>query len=170
MPEPTAGRPDTFSKPHARCQATCRTRPSGPASPTSALLGSESWRGTGAAGQARRRRRPKTSDPAPVAGTFTDRAQASSTVSKAAGCPGVQPPLPHAGAEGPIRRQPGALLLQSGQTLLAHGAGRVIGGLHMQLAALRGASDGDGRPGGRRPRSYALCCVEMQLPIHPLRG
>jgi hypothetical protein len=62
------------------------------------------------------------------------------------------------------------LLLQSGQTLHAHGAGRVIGGLHMQLAALRGASDGDGRPGGRRPRPYALCCVEMQLPIHPLLG
>ena len=57
---------------------------------------------------------------------------------------------------------------QSGQTLLAHGVGRVIGGLHMQLAALRGASDDDGRPGGRRPRPYALCFVEMQLPIHPL--
>jgi hypothetical protein len=64
----------------------------------------------------------------------------------------------------------GTLLLQSGQTLLAHGAGRAIGGLHMQLAALRGASDGDGRPGGRRRRLYALCCVEMQLPIHRLLG
>ena len=40
----------------------------------------------------------------------------------------------------------------------------------MQLAALRGASDGDSRPGGRRPRPFALCCVEMQLPIHPLLG
>ena len=40
----------------------------------------------------------------------------------------------------------------------------------MQLAALRGASNGDSRPGGRRPRPFALCCVEMQLPIHPLLG
>jgi hypothetical protein len=50
MPEPTAKKPDP--QPHARCQAAGRTRPSGSASPTSALLVSESWRGTGAAGQA----------------------------------------------------------------------------------------------------------------------
>jgi hypothetical protein len=48
----------------------------------------------------------------------------------------AKPPLPHAGAAGLSRREPGALLLQTGQTLLAHGVGRVIGGLHMQPAAL----------------------------------
>jgi hypothetical protein len=90
---------------------------------------------------------PQDNDPAPVTGTLTG-PRPPLRVSKAAGCPEVQPPLPHAGAAGPGRRQPGALLLQSGQTLLANGAGRVIGGLHMKLAALRGASDGDGRPGG----------------------
>jgi len=40
----------------------------------------------------------------------------------------------------------------------------------MQLAALSGASDGDSRSGGRRPRPFALCCVKMQLPTHPLLG
>jgi hypothetical protein len=54
-------RPDglTLSNPHERCQAAGRTRPSGSTPPAAAFLVSESWRGTGVAGQARRRRRRK---------------------------------------------------------------------------------------------------------------
>ena len=118
----------TLSKPHAHCQAAGRTRPSG------LCIADISLPGPGVlARHGSRRSGPKTaptptSHPAPATGTLTDLARASSTASKAAGCPG-----PHAGR------------------------------LHVQLATLRGASDGasDGRPGQRRPR---------QLPIHPLIG
>jgi hypothetical protein len=119
-----------------------------------------------------RRSGPKTApkqnnNPAPVTGTVTGRAQAPSTVRKAAGCPEAQPLSPYQ-CRGPGQTPTAALLLLSGQTLLAHGTGRVIGGLHVQPAALRGASDVNSRTGDRRPRPRALCCTKMQLPIHPL--
>jgi hypothetical protein len=165
MPQLTAGRAD-LSKPHARCQAAGRIRLSGPAAPTSAFLGSESWRGTGAAGQARRRRRRKT--------TIRRRSQAPSLAGPKPPLRSAKPPgvlkhsrFPHASA-GPGRRQPAHSYSLSGQTLLAHGTGRVIGGLHVQPAALRGASDVNSRTGDRRPRPRALCCTKMQLPIYPL--
>jgi hypothetical protein len=117
------------------------------------------WRGTGAAGQAPKTAPTQNNNPAPVTGTVTDRAQAPSTVSKAAGCPEAQPLSP-CQCWGPGQTLTGALLLLSGQTLLAHGAGRVIGGLQVQPAALRGASDVSSRTGDRRPRPRALCCTK----------
>ena len=167
MPEPTAGRPDPEQDAHSVPGRWSH-------SAVRLCISDVRFPGLGVLPRHRSRRSgPKAvptqnNDPAPVTGTLTGWARASSTVSKAAGCPGVPPPLPHAGAKCPSRRQPGALLLQSGQTLLSHGPGQVIGGLHMQLTALAGASDGDGGPGRLRPRPNALCCVEMQLPIHPL--
>jgi hypothetical protein len=167
MPEPTAGRPDPWpvahSVPggwsHSAVRLHRRRQPSWARSPG----------GTRAAGQARRPRRRKT-DPAPV--------QAPSLT-------GPRPPLRSATPPGVLRcsrRFPRPALRARADANRAHpyssadrrcsrtATAETSEDPHMQLAALRGASDGDGRPGGRRPRPYALRRVEMQLLIHPLLG